>query len=419
MKKTITKKMMGLALSVFSLTATAQCPTVTSVGVSYGANGLVSVAINLSSSVTTSNTTYGAYILGNGITSNYTSFGMSSMGTVTYPCNGTYSIVANYNDSTTMCYATNAAVVTITNSANTCSTTTSNCPTIGSLSVFTGTNAGEYFINANVVGSYTGTTHFSAYASGPGYVISESGFGMYNSGALTFNQNGTYNVCVYMQDSVQGCFDNICQNITVTNATAANTPTCLADASFALVQDSTIAGTYNAYNYGVGTGTVSYLWNFGDGTTSTQAYPSHVYASAGFYTICLTVTATDSNGNSTCTDTQCTTGGFKLSANGQMGKIVVKNPNVTTGIKENTNVIASLNAFPNPMNNELTIEVSLTNNTASLVYTIVDALGKVVAQNKLDGSKAVINTALLEQGFYFLSISTEKGQIIKSTKLVK
>lgn len=39
-----------------------------------------------------------------------------------------------------------------------------------------------------------------------------------------------------------------------------------------------------------GSGAASYLWNFGDGTTSTQAHPVHLYNSAGVYTPSLTVT---------------------------------------------------------------------------------------------------------------------------------
>jgi PKD repeat protein len=41
---------------------------------------------------------------------------------------------------------------------------------------------------------------------------------------------------------------------------------------------------------------VSWLWNFGDGNTSTQQNPSHTYAAQGTYTVTLTVE--DGNGNS-------------------------------------------------------------------------------------------------------------------------
>ncbi|MBK8280148.1 MAG: PKD domain-containing protein [Saprospiraceae bacterium] len=34
----------------------------------------------------------------------------------------------------------------------------------------------------------------------------------------------------------------------------------------------------------------SYLWDFGNGSTSKQATPSKVYVTPGFYTVCLSVT---------------------------------------------------------------------------------------------------------------------------------
>ena len=51
-------------------------------------------------------------------------------------------------------------------------------------------------------------------------------------------------------------------------------------------------------NNSTGPGTLTYLWNFGDGNTSTQQNPSHSYSNTGNYTVSLAVTS--SNG---CTDT--------------------------------------------------------------------------------------------------------------------
>lgn len=44
----------------------------------------------------------------------------------------------------------------------------------------------------------------------------------------------------------------------------------------------------------------SYLWDFGDGLTSTFANPSHTYSTAGIYNVCLIAT-----GNGGCADTLC------------------------------------------------------------------------------------------------------------------
>jgi len=50
----------------------------------------------------------------------------------------------------------------------------------------------------------------------------------------------------------------------------------------------------------------SYAWNFGDGSTSSQANPSHSYSSDGTYTVTLTVT--DNNGATASASTTCQIG---------------------------------------------------------------------------------------------------------------
>ncbi|MDX9750333.1 MAG: PKD domain-containing protein [Flavobacteriales bacterium] len=52
-------------------------------------------------------------------------------------------------------------------------------------------------------------------------------------------------------------------------------------------------------SYG-GTGNFQFLWDFGDGTTSPEPFPTHIYASSGPYMLCLTI-ADDAG----CTDTYC------------------------------------------------------------------------------------------------------------------
>ncbi|MEL6133510.1 MAG: PKD domain-containing protein [Bacteroidota bacterium] len=63
------------------------------------------------------------------------------------------------------------------------------------------------------------------------------------------------------------------------------------DATFSAFLDTNqTAYTYNFFPVGQNSSTTSYLWSFGDGTTSTDKFPTHTYATApAYYPACLTV----------------------------------------------------------------------------------------------------------------------------------
>lgn len=100
-------------------------------------------------------------------------------------------------------------------------------------------------------------------------------------------------------------------------------------AAFEQQFDSTCTGRNKFYDHTQG-GVSSWLWNFGDGNTSTEQNPRHEYQSNGTFTVSLT--ATNSQGSSTSTskqvyvnrpampitrnDTNCINGNFKLAASG-------------------------------------------------------------------------------------------------------
>ncbi len=223
---------------------------------------------------------------------------------------------------------------------------------------------------------------------------------------------GVHYIALYTYSSGQFC-DSVVTNVNV-NCSGGTMGSCHANAQFSVFADSTHTGNYFAYNQSSGTGALSYLWNFGDGSTSTQAYPFHQYASAGHYVICLTVTAT--SGTVSCSDMYCDSSSVHRIASGySMSSFSVLAQ--TTGIKEQQASVA-LNVYPNPLENELTIELQLSQNEQHISYVLTDALGKVVSKNTLMSSKTTINTSDLDKGIYFLSVF-ENNQIIKTTKLVK
>jgi PKD repeat protein len=210
--------------------------------------------------------------------------------------------------------------------------------------------------------------------------------------------------------------DSVSQTVIVACGSNTVNTSCQANASFSVFADSLNSGNYFAYNTSSGTGSVSYAWDFGDGTTSVQQYPFHQYTIPGHYVVCLTVTAT--NGTTTCTDSSCDSSSVQRMAQGFLMSQISIIPQGSVGIKETT-LLNDLKTYPNPISDELTIEVNLSVSAPALNCIIIDALGKTVLKHTLADSKTIINTSGLEKGFYFLSISTMDEKLIKTRKLVK
>ncbi|MCH8286146.1 TonB-dependent receptor, partial [candidate division KSB1 bacterium] len=104
----------------------------------------------------------------------------------------------------------------------------------------------------------------------------------------TYSAQGNYSVSLTITDSI-GCSATILKNafISVTNPTVQYSH----PARVCLNQDNNFTNTSS------GSG-LTYLWDFGDGDTSSLTNPVHSFADTGFFTI--TLIATDTNG---CADT--------------------------------------------------------------------------------------------------------------------
>ena len=107
-----------------------------------------------------------------------------------------------------------------------------------------------------------------------------------------YEEPGTYVVCLRIEDNT-GCVSEICHEVTVA-------PEGGFQAEFTFFQmDNPMNITFS----GSGTGNhviVAWFWDFGDGQTSTEQYPVHVFAHTGTYTVCLTVTDIEGNQATNC-----------------------------------------------------------------------------------------------------------------------
>lgn len=478
MKATFTKKLAGLALSLFSLTALAQCPSIASLGVTYGANGTVSITPVITGTVSASQTMYYWQITPNA--SQYSNT-FQSQGEFQFPANGAYLVCLSFNDSLNGCSSNQYCdSISISNMApSSCNAAFTSYSDSNCVTYFVNSSTGNnltynwhinglnyYTTNVNVTlanGSYpviletfsngmfcdstyqmvnvscSGTNTVSCYAGFTFYVDSNtcetyitnqsSGnnltyqwYDMSNNDTLLSTAvNPTLNLAsgyprIGLYTFSNGTFcDSISQYINVSCGGTVTPSPCQANAQFTIFADSLNAGSFYLYDLSSGTGTVSYFWNFGDGTSSSQAYPFHQYAVPGSYIICLTITAT--SGSLTCSDIYCDSSSVQRMAAGFLMSQIQVLPQSITGIKQTEKVIG-LHAFPNPLTDELTIEViSIDNN--KLTYVLVDALGRNILKGNLDSLKTTINTSVLEKGFYSLSISNEKDVSLKTIKLVK
>lgn len=211
-----------------------------------------------------------------GITSWNWNFGDGTTGSTQYPIhtygsNGTYTTTLTIGTSTG-CTSTTTQTVQVTNCG-----TGSGC---SSDFVATPTGAPNTFSFTNLASGYSsfmwyfhdGTT---STATNP---------------TKTYAGPGSYFVALILFDANAQFCDSTVQVVSI----AGNPSNC--QALFQMYPDTSgyvqfLDSSMNA---------VSWFWDFGDGTTSTNQHPSHIYANPGPYAICLTIT--DGTG---CSDTYC------------------------------------------------------------------------------------------------------------------
>ncbi len=105
---------------------------------------------------------------------------------------------------------------------------------------------------------------------------------------------GTYHVCLTISDSVNNCQNTNCEDIFVGNQNGG------CQAYFYSVPDSIAANGIDFMNSSGGAAN-SFLWDFGDGTSSALENPNHIFASQGTYQVCLTIADSGMN----CQNTYC------------------------------------------------------------------------------------------------------------------
>jgi PKD repeat protein len=162
------------------------------------------------------------------------------------------------------------------------------------------TNSASAQCTAAFVDSVAGSNvHFYNTSSSAGSAVYIWSFG---DGASSYSSNpthkyasaGTYYVCLTLFDSANNCSDTLCDSVHVTSNSGGGK-------CYASFQDSVIGDTVFLYGGTNSTGSYTYLWTFGDGTSSTAKNPKHKYKAFGQHLVCLIVSDKANN----CSDTLC------------------------------------------------------------------------------------------------------------------
>lgn len=133
----------------------------------------------------------------------------------------------------------------------------------------------------------------------------------------------------------------------------------------------------------------SLLWDFGDGSSSTETDPVHIYEESGDYTVSQEVTACGE------TDTQS------------------KTLSIETGLGTKTINTADIRIYPNPVVNEL--HLRLNKSYTSITLTLTDISGKIVRKQGMSGSTTnlTLDVPTLSSGLYFLTIEADDQVLTK------
>lgn len=154
-----------------------------------------------------------------------------------------------------------------------------------------------------------------------------------NSASYTATLQGNYAVEV---TAVNGC-----------NSTSSAIYYSPCSAYFVLFPDLNTPHNWYAINQATGAQPLTYLWNWGDGSTSAGAYPTHVYNTAGYYDVCLSIT--DSNG---CAATYCDSAVYLYKTDEMITVNVVSE--IPNGILEAQDLKGVL-LYPNPAGDVLNV----------------------------------------------------------------
>ncbi len=193
-----------------------------------------------------------------------------------------------------------------------------------------------------------------------------------NEVSLMFTTAGDYEIVVTEFNEI------LCAGIPVTFYV--HVETVVTDFSYAFIEPN-----YVAFTNLTGDPSLTYTWYFGDGETSAEFEPNHVYASIGEYDVQLHAVSEIG-----CNDTS-------------IANISILALNLPT------NSSVAVNIYPNPFNETLTVS----GNDKLVKAVITDATGKIISEvNLLNTTIYTFETTTWANGLYFIQLQDMDGNTV-------
>lgn len=150
---------------------------------------------------------------------------------------------------------------------------------------------------------------------------------------------------------------------------------------------------------------ISWLWDFGDGSTSTEEFPSHDYVTNGPYTLCLTISSPLGCTDQYCDDISVDDSGLFTRSQGFTINVV---PATGIGMEEHATT-TMLTIQPNPVIDMFRLTGSW--NSPQQIVRITDALGRTILEQRVgDG---MIDVSAFIPGPYVLRTGNGHARFVK------
>lgn len=223
----------------------------------------------------------------------------------------------------------------------------------------------------------------------------------------TYAGSNNYTACVVISYS-DSCVATSCTSVNLGNSSGCQ-------AGFFSYPDTSSQYSIIVVNTSTGN-SLSCTWDFGDGNSSTNCYPSHTYSGPGTYVLCLTVTS-----GPACTSTYCDSITVTSKVNAPFSINVI--PDTPTAIGEPLSSDLNIQMFPNPASTSVNFSADLAAE-GGLEIGLYDVQGKQVRHIAQDGLNAGthslrLETADLPSGIYMARVKAGGQVAVKKLLITK